>query len=145
MAPRLRVPPLDHFIASHQAPNPAFIKIDVEGFECDVLEGTAATMVRCQPDLLVELYGVTEADNLQCTRCALAFVRPFGYSVVHVESGQPIGESASFMPLIGHLYATPSGDRADAASRGLVSSTAAANSALRAPIPRLYTPLWAVG
>ena len=110
---------LDHFVATHEQPDPAFVKIDVEGFECDVLEGMAATMARCRPDLFVELYGVTEADKVRCTRCVLAFVRPFGYSVIHVESGRPVADSASFMPLTGHLYATPSADRADAAARVL--------------------------
>jgi FkbM family methyltransferase len=39
-----------------------FIKIDVEGFEADVLQGAAATILRCKPVLMIEVFENSRAQ-----------------------------------------------------------------------------------
>lgn len=51
-----------------------FIKIDVEGMECDVIEGLSQTITRCKPTLFVEVWN----DNLDRFRAMLA---DLGYEV----------------------------------------------------------------
>jgi FkbM family methyltransferase len=99
---------LDHVVATQRLPDPSFVKIDVEGLECDVLSGMLATMERCRPEVFVELYGIGEANKIEGTRCALAIFRSFQYSVRHVESGRLVDDPDGFVPVEGHLYATPS-------------------------------------
>jgi FkbM family methyltransferase len=36
-------------------PSVTFIKIDAEGWECDILEGARATIARCRPAMLIEV------------------------------------------------------------------------------------------
>jgi FkbM family methyltransferase len=110
---------LDHFVATDSLADPSFVKIDVEGLECDVLKGMLATMERCRPEVFVELYGISEADKVESTRCALAIFRSFGYSVLHVESGKLVDDSDDFIPQEGHLYASPSAIRAQASASRL--------------------------
>jgi FkbM family methyltransferase len=50
-----------------------FLKIDVEGFELDVLHGSKETIARCKPVLCVE------ADREQNTPAVLAWLRLNGY------------------------------------------------------------------
>ncbi len=51
---------------------PDFVKIDVEGFELQVLRGMAATIKRCNPALMIE------RDPRHAAAIA-EFLRPFGY------------------------------------------------------------------
>jgi FkbM family methyltransferase len=54
---RMRTPmhTVDAWMASHGAPDPSFLKIDVEGFEPRVIDGAAATIDRSRPSLLLEI------------------------------------------------------------------------------------------
>jgi hypothetical protein len=51
---------------SFQLKNVDFIKVDVEGFEADVLEGAEETIKRCKPLILVEAFEDTrvKVENL---------------------------------------------------------------------------------
>lgn len=52
----------------------SFIKIDVEGFEANVIDGASATIARCHPVLFVEMdHNLTDADSLKST------IEEFGY------------------------------------------------------------------
>ena len=72
--PGLAVPviPLDQFIAQRRLPRVDFVKIDVEGFEVDVLNGMTATLSRPdKPILYVEVHARGEFPQEQ-TRAASA-------------------------------------------------------------------------
>lgn len=65
-APGISVPvvTLDQFIAQRSLPRVDFVKIDVEGFEVDVLTGMKATLSRPdKPILYVEVHGRGEVYN----------------------------------------------------------------------------------
>jgi FkbM family methyltransferase len=46
---------VDAWMTKHGAPDPTFLKIDVEGFEPGVIDGAAATITRALPSLLLEI------------------------------------------------------------------------------------------
>jgi len=50
-----------------------FMKIDVEGFEADVLKGSAATIQRCKPVVMIEVF---ESNRLEVD----ALMQAYGYS-----------------------------------------------------------------
>lgn len=58
-APRYDVPlvPIDAL----QLPRCEFIQLDIEGMECEALDGAAVTIARCQPLLYLEVYEHAEA------------------------------------------------------------------------------------
>lgn len=64
------------------SPDIAFVKIDVEGAEMDVLRGASSFLVTCRPTLLVEANSVGELDSLRAQLCDLGYrhIRPEGFS-----------------------------------------------------------------
>lgn len=54
---RMRTPmhTVDAWMAKHGAPDPTFLKVDVEGFEPGVIDGAADTISRALPSLLLEI------------------------------------------------------------------------------------------
>ena len=49
------VVPLDTYVVEQRLPAPTFVKIDVEGFELEVIDGMVSTIERCMPTLLYEV------------------------------------------------------------------------------------------
>jgi len=62
-------------------PEIAFVKMDVEGAEADVLRGASRFLTTCRPTLLVEANSVGELDTLRAQLCGLGYrhVRPEGF------------------------------------------------------------------
>jgi len=57
------------------------LKIDVEGYELEVLQGAAATIVRCRPVVIVEQRAKQVASFQHGPADAVAFLRHFGATV----------------------------------------------------------------
>lgn len=78
----------------YQFDDVSFIKIDVEGYEYEVLEGAKETILRCQPNLLVEI----EQRHLQDRRMEDVFekILAFGYRGMFLHRGcfRPLAEFA---------------------------------------------------
>lgn len=68
--------PLSTIAKAHNAERPSFIKIDVEGFELDVLDGAQELLERSRPDVFIEfnMYTMIDFRNIN-PRDLLAFVR----------------------------------------------------------------------
>ena len=64
-----------------------FIKADVEGSECEVLDGGRATIARDRPVLLLELLSGTYQDPAACTA---AICTAFGYDAFVVQHGDKL-------------------------------------------------------
>lgn len=92
----IEVVQLDRFIEQRKLPKPDFIKIDVEGFERQALEGMAGTLKKWKPALLVEMHGV--APNEVAT-----FLLSNGYALRHIESDTDITSPDSPALQSGHL------------------------------------------
>ena len=95
---------LDNLVAGGLPP-PDFVKIDVEGFELDVLRGMAAVVASHRPALYIEIHGADMAKKLENATAVVEYLWRAGYAVRHVESSVFI-DSAAKIPTArrGHLY-----------------------------------------
>jgi FkbM family methyltransferase len=89
-------------------PEPDFVKIDVEGFERDVLEGMAATIAHRHPRLYIEVHGADLARKLENATSLVDCLWDSGYEVYHVETGTSIRQPSDItIAREGHLYCSP--------------------------------------
>jgi FkbM family methyltransferase len=92
----VQVASLDSLIKELDLPRPDFVKVDVEGFEVEVLHGMGETLDTCHPTLFVELHGTTSKE-------VIGFVLSKGYTSYHVESKTKIRTSDITPFSAGHL------------------------------------------
>ncbi len=78
---------------------PTILKIDVEGFELDVLDGAKETINRCRPKIILEVH--SKELKLRC----ISILNSFGYSLV--KSGRKVSDILSETNLIQNLYFLP--------------------------------------
>lgn len=85
-------------------PEPDFVKIDVEGFERDVLAGMMGTLARRRPRLYIELHGADRLRKLDNARAVVGDLWRAGYRIHHVESGRTIQDPfETAFAIDGHL------------------------------------------
>jgi len=94
---------LDNLVATLSLPFPHFIKIDVEGFEEQVLQGARQTIVSASPELFVEIHRLV--DGTPTTQAVLSLLTDFGYRFYHVETQQALSPDTSLAITGGHIYA----------------------------------------
>ncbi len=94
---QLAVDTCDHLVEAHRLPAPAFVKMDVEGMELNVLKGMQQTIRSSSPALLIELHGVAELEIVNL----LLDVR---YKILQIEEGIELGRSNQERAH-GHIYA----------------------------------------
>lgn len=101
----IEITTLDGDIEEQGLPAPAFLKIDIEGFELHALEGARQTLLRHKPDLYLEMHGETMNEKIRKVFAIVAFLEELGYQqILHVESGTRIESSNSALAAQGHLY-----------------------------------------
>jgi hypothetical protein len=92
----IHVKTLDNWIKNENITNVDLMKIDVEGFELNVLKGGIETIKKYRPALFIEL----DNENLKAVganaRALVEFVERFNYSIVNVETGEKVNMSSSF-------------------------------------------------
>jgi FkbM family methyltransferase len=84
-------------------PPPDLIKIDVEGYEYEVLEGMSKLIAACKPMVFIELHGVDIAMAKETGDKIITLLTSAGYKLFHIESGQRI--SLKHGPRTGHIFA----------------------------------------
>ena len=92
----IEVDSLDHIIQEKKLKKPDFIKIDVEGFEDQVLAGMENTLSAHHPDLFIEMHG-------HHGREVLTRLRQADYEIHHVETNEPV-DPKQLDVTGGHLY-----------------------------------------
>jgi FkbM family methyltransferase len=84
---------------------PDLVKIDVEGFELEVLKGAGRTL-EPKPDLFLEMHGADPADKARRVRDIVDHLWAVGYrNILHVESKLAITPQNASQASQGHLYA----------------------------------------
>jgi FkbM family methyltransferase len=81
---------LDHLRVQRELPTPDFVKIDVEGFELQVLRGMAKLLAEVGPALFIEVHGEDSGARASTAREVLGFLQSFGYGAYHVEAYRPV-------------------------------------------------------
>lgn len=83
---------------------PDLIKVDVEGFELEVLKGASATLAS-RPTLFLEMHGSGEEDKRRRVEAIVEHLWNLGYrNILHVETKTQISRENSAVASRGHLY-----------------------------------------
>ncbi|MGA2881335.1 MAG: FkbM family methyltransferase [Bryobacteraceae bacterium] len=105
MSQSVEITTLDYDIAAASLPAPDLIKIDIEGWELEALQGARATLQAHHPALFLEMHGETMRDKKSKAGAIIAFLRSAGYTdIVHVETGITIAPGNETAAAEGHLY-----------------------------------------
>jgi len=78
----LKVPirTLDSLVSEHHLPPPTFMKLDVEGFEHEVLHGARGTLIEYRPSLLCEITNLSDRYDAAGNNI-LSFLSELGYTL----------------------------------------------------------------
>jgi FkbM family methyltransferase len=88
--------------------SPDLIKVDVEGFELEVLKGAGRTLAST-PTLFLEMHGADPADKRERVKAIVNHLWALGYrNIFHVESKTQITPDNTALASQGHLYARTS-------------------------------------
>ncbi len=105
-AVEVNVEALDNLIDRAALPKPTFAKIDVEGFELQVLKGMSDTLTSSRPRLFIEIHGADMKAKTDNIRQVGSFLLDLGYRIHHVESRRDITHVNVDEAREGHIYCT---------------------------------------
>lgn len=95
---------LDYFIQKNFMPLPELIKIDVEGFEFDVLMGMINILKNNKPDLIIEIHGTTIEEKEANVSKIIKLLTKYNYNIILVETNETITIENAIKAREGHLY-----------------------------------------
>jgi FkbM family methyltransferase len=102
---RIEITTLDCDIATNALPPPDLIKMDIEGWELEALEGARATIQQHHPALFLEMHGDTTGEKKRKVSAIVTFLQNAGYTdIVHVESRTAINSRNTAIAAEGHFY-----------------------------------------
>jgi FkbM family methyltransferase len=102
---QVEVTTLDRDVADFGLPAPDLIKIDIEGWELEALQGAGETLAAYHPALFLEMHGETMREKQRKASAIVAFLCDAGYTeIVHIETGTTITPGDETVAAEGHLY-----------------------------------------
>ncbi len=100
----IEVESVDDLIAQARIPKPDFVKIDVEGSECEVLRGMINTIRDARPTLFIEIHAAEDGDESRFARETIELLTENGYRVDLVEQSCPISLENADRAIQRHVY-----------------------------------------
>lgn len=85
---------VDDFVEANAIPRIDFVKLDVDGFECDVLEGAQVMLRRDRPTFVMEIAPYVLAERGASLERLLAYLVPLGYRFLRESDGRRLPDSA---------------------------------------------------
>lgn len=92
----VRVTRLDDFVSENEIEDVSLIKIDVEGFEMNVLKGAQETLSRFKPTLFVEVNNRFLTRQGSSAAEVLDFLTAHGYTIEYAENGESVNMDSDF-------------------------------------------------
>ena len=98
---------LDNSMINFSIPPPSFIKIDVEGYEFNVLLGGKETILKHKPALFIELddNNLREQNNTACELIQL--IIQFQYKIINAATSSVVDENTNFANCHFDILCTP--------------------------------------
>lgn len=100
----IEVVSLDNFIFNEELSLPDFIKIDVEGFEFDVLNGMKNILRNKKPELYIEIHGVPLEEKEDNIINIVNLLNKYNYNIKLVETNEFINLNNAKKAREGHIY-----------------------------------------
>jgi FkbM family methyltransferase len=88
--------PLDEFIDAHQLHSASLVKIDVEGFEYNVLKGAENFLRKQHPVLFIELDDNNLKEQGSSAKELIGYLNLLGYACVNSENDDPLDLNGNF-------------------------------------------------
>lgn len=87
---RIKVMTLDKFVSENRLQQINAIKIDVEGYETEVLKGAGKVLSEFKPLLFVELDDNNLKDQGSSAKELIGLITSYGYAIRHAVTGEPL-------------------------------------------------------
>ncbi len=102
---QISVTTLDQEVQAGRLPPPDLVKIDIEGYELQALQGARRLLWEHHPALFLEMHGETMNEKRRKAHELVVFLNGLGYhDIRHVESGAAITGANSDEACQGHWY-----------------------------------------
>lgn len=87
---------LDQYAAGKKLKNVDLIKIDVEGYELNVLKGSATLLKEFTPTLFIELDDNNLREQGDSAKALISYLSQFNYIITNAENNKPVTEMTDF-------------------------------------------------
>jgi FkbM family methyltransferase len=103
----VEVTTMDAFVAEQRIERLDLVKIDVEGFEMDVLRGAQRTLETFRPRLFIELDDSNLRQQQSSAKEMVEFLERLGYRLTHAEENRAVTSTDSFVGQHSDIIGTP--------------------------------------